>query len=117
MRHFLILVLLSAFALANTPGKHSVDLTWSESDTTVVAYNVYRGTATGVCSGLSVPYALGVLTKAYTDTVVTAGTTYFYAVSALNSAGVESACSAEAQAVIPSTTFPAAPGTPSVVVH
>lgn len=100
MKRLILLLLLSTLALANTPGQHSVSLTWSETDTTVVSYNVYRGTATGVCSGTPTPYTSSTV-KSYTDTAVTQGTTYVYAVSALNSAGVESACSPEASATIP----------------
>lgn len=104
-RGSVILLLLSAVAWA-APGSHSVALTWADGDGTVVSYNVYRGTATGVCSGSPTPFAKGIVLKSYTDSSVTAGTTYFYAVSALNSAGGESACSAEAQATVPSSPAP-----------
>lgn len=99
-------LLLVTLAFANTPGKHSVSLTWVDSDASVVGYNIYRGLATGVCSGTPTPYASST-SKSYVDASVTAGTTYFYAVSAVNGTGSESACSAEAQASVPS--FPASP--------
>jgi fibronectin type 3 domain-containing protein len=91
---------------ANTPGQSSVALTWTDTDPSAVSFNVYRGLATGVCSGTPTPIVSGVATKAYTDASVTAGNTYFYAVSAVNSAGKESACSAEAQATVPSAPQP-----------
>ena len=121
MKHLLLLtlsfLLLSLSAAANTPGRHSVDLSWTDPDATIVGYNVYRGTTAGVCTGSVTPYATST-SKAYTDTAVTAGTIYFYAVSAFNGAGAESACSAEVQAQIPSSTvFPTTPGAPLVTVH
>lgn len=109
------LLLFSPLAFANTPGQHSVVLTWIDADTTVVSYNVYRGLAAGVCSGTPTPYATGVTAKTYTDTAVTAGTTYVYAVSAVNGAGAESACSTEAQAAVPQT--PATPNGLTAVAH
>src|SRR6266571_3132848 len=92
---FAILTWLS-FRIYAAVGAHSVSLTWSDSDGTVVSYNIYRGNQTGVCLGTPTPYANSA-TKSYTDTAVVSGTTYVYAVSALNGTGGESACSSEAQ--------------------
>lgn len=103
-----LLALLVPFAFANTPGKHYVVLTWIDADASVVSYNVYRGTATGVCSGTPTPYFTGATAKTYTDNFVTTGTTYFYAVTAVDSTGSESSCSNEASA-----TIPLGPSTPS----
>lgn len=107
----LLLLVVSAWAIV---GQHYVVLTWTETDTTAISYNIYRGTATGVCSGFPTPYA-STTAKTYNDTAVTAGTTYFYAVSAVNSAGAESACSAEAQATVPVS--PASPSGLQVTAH
>jgi fibronectin type 3 domain-containing protein len=99
-------MLLVAMAVANTPGKRSVVLTWTDPDTGVT-FNVYRGTAAGVCSGSPMPYATGVPALTYTDTAVVSGTTYFYNVSAVKG-GIEGPCSnAEAQVTVP--TSPLAP--------
>lgn len=98
-------VLLGSSAFANTPGQHSVSLTWSEASCPSCTFNVYRGTVAGVCTGSPTPYASGVPSLAYTDTTVTAGQQYFYAVSAVN--GGESTCSAEVQIAVP--TSPATP--------
>ena len=111
----LILISLATFALifglanaafANTPGQHSVALSWTETDGTVVSYNIYRGTAAGVCSGNPKPLASSA-TKTFTDTTVVAGGTYVYAVSAVNGQGGESSCSTELQIAVP--TSPASP--------
>lgn len=102
-RVLLLLFLLVPLLFANTPGKHSVVLTWSET-TTGVTFNVYRGTTTGVCSGTPTPYATGITALTFTDTTVVEGTTYVYAVSAVK--GGESACSNEAQATVPTSPTP-----------
>jgi fibronectin type 3 domain-containing protein len=64
-----------------------------------VAYNIYRGTTSGG------PYSL--LTSmnsstADTDSTVQSGTTYYYVVTAVDSAGAESAYSNPTQAAVPS---------------
>jgi fibronectin type 3 domain-containing protein len=103
------LVLLSAGAVllyANTPGRHSVQLTWNASTSSGANYNVYRGAATGVCSGAPTPFASGISNTSFLDTSVQAGT-YYYAVSAFTATGGESTCTAEVQVAVPSiTTFP-----------
>jgi fibronectin type 3 domain-containing protein len=99
-------MLLAASAAANTPGKRSVVLTWTDPETGVT-FNVYRGTVAGVCSGTPTPYISGVTALTYTDTAVVSGTTYFYNVSAVKG-GIEGPCSnAEAQITVP--TSPLAP--------
>jgi hypothetical protein len=100
-----LLLAFSVLCFANTPGQHSVTLTWTETGCPTCTFNLYRGSATGVCSGTPTPYVKGITTTTYTDTAVTAATTYFYAVSAVN--GGESACSSEAQVSVP--TSPASP--------
>ncbi|HEX9112491.1 MAG TPA: choice-of-anchor D domain-containing protein [Terriglobales bacterium] len=89
---------LSGTGLA--PTQHSVSLSWTDSGSAIVGYNVYRG------SGSGGPYAkinsaLG-STTAYTDTSVLAGQTYYYVTTSVEGSGMESGYSNEAQAVIPS---------------
>jgi hypothetical protein len=78
---------------------HSVTLTWTASTSTVSGYDVYRSTVSGG------PYTLQnstpVATTTYVDTAVTAGTTYYYVVTSVDSSGVQSADSAEASALVP----------------
>jgi hypothetical protein len=79
---------------------HWVDLTWDSPGSSVVGYNVYRGSVSGG------PYskinsALDAST-AYTDNAVTAGQTYYYVTTAVDGSGNESGYSNQAQAVIPS---------------
>jgi fibronectin type 3 domain-containing protein len=79
---------------------HSVALNWVASASTgVTGYNVYRGTQTG--GPYSKVTATPVATTSYTDSTVTAGATYFYVVTAVDSAGNESAFSSEVSATIP----------------
>ena len=80
--------------------QHSVSLSWTESTSTVSGYNIYRGTQSGG------PYAaLGAgngTATTYTDSSVQPGRTYYYVVTAVDGAGLESAYSNQVQAVIPS---------------
>jgi hypothetical protein len=77
---------------------HSADLSWNASSG-AVGYNVYRGTVSGG------PYALltgsPITITTFTDTSVQPGQSYYYAVTSLNSNGVESALSNQAAATIP----------------
>ncbi|PYX31745.1 MAG: hypothetical protein DMG80_09690 [Acidobacteria bacterium] len=78
---------------------HSADLTWTASRDGVIGYNVYRGSKTGG------PYAKinSVLDSStnYTDSTVTAGTTYYYVATSVDSNNAESGYSNEAKVVIP----------------
>jgi fibronectin type 3 domain-containing protein len=82
-----------------TPTTHSVSLSWDPSTSTVVGYNVYRGTQTGG------PYARvnGSVQAgtAYSDNNVQSGTTYFYVVTAVDASSQESGFSNETMALIP----------------
>jgi hypothetical protein len=102
MKRILFVVLLFALpAFANSPGKHSVSLSWTASTTTGVTYNLYKGSAAGVCSGTPTPYQTGITSTQFVDTVgLTDGQTIFYNVSAVK-AGAESACDGELQVQIP----------------
>jgi subtilisin family serine protease len=88
--------------LAASAGDARVTLAWNGS-TGATSYNVKRSTV----SGAEVIVASGVASNRYTDTTTVNGATYFYTVSAVNSAG-ESANSYEATAT-PSAPAPAPP--------
>ena len=79
--------------LTATPGDTQVSLTWSASSG-ATSYNVKRS---GTSGGPYTQIAASTSTS-YTDTALTNGTTYYYVVSAINSAG-ESANSAQVVAV------------------
>jgi hypothetical protein len=91
------LVALNGTATATVA--HSVTLSWVASTSTVVGYNIYRGSVSGG------PYALLNSTPSsslmYTDMAVTAGQTYFYVVTAVDSSGNESVVSNEVSVTIP----------------
>jgi len=81
------------------PPPHSVDLSWNGSST-VVGYNVYRGSQSGG------PYtkinsALNAGTT-YTDNSVQAGQIYYYATTAVDASGAESSYSNQIQVSVPS---------------
>jgi hypothetical protein len=88
--------------LTATPGNANISLSWTSS-AGAVSYHLKRATVSGG------PYTLGASPNgtSVSDSSVTNGTTYFYVVSALNSAG-ESANSAEVSAT-PVLPVPATP--------
>jgi hypothetical protein len=81
------------------PVQHSVALSWTASTSTIVGYNVHRGTVSGgpytkINSSLTT-------TLTYTDSTVQSGTTYYYVATAVDSTGNESVDSNEVSAQIP----------------
>lgn len=78
---------------------HSVDLTWRASTSTVAGYRVYRGSVSG---GPYTPLSTSlVLTTSFVDSSVLAGNSYFYVVTAVDLANIESGFSNEVSATIP----------------
>jgi fibronectin type 3 domain-containing protein len=113
-----VLAIAGAHAQAAPIGTaHSVTLTWTAPSPvggsgTISGYNVYRSPAsptnyakvnTALTTGLT-----------YTDPSVSAGTSYTYCVTTVDSLGEESVCSAPATANVPSN--PNAPSAPLVTV-
>jgi fibronectin type 3 domain-containing protein len=80
--------------LTATAGNAQVALNWSPS-VSATSYNVYRGASSG--GEAATPVKTGVTGTAFTDTGVSNGITYYYQVTAANTAG-ESGRSAEASA-------------------
>ena len=82
-----------------TAGQHSVTLSWgASSSSSITGYNVYRSAVSG--SGYALLAAAGD-TLSYTDGTVAAATTYYYVVTAVDSAGVESPYSNQVTAAVP----------------
>lgn len=89
---------------ASAQSSPSVTLTWIASaqpqNETVASWNVYRSTVNGPYTLLaSVPVA----SLTYQDNLVAAGSDYFYVVTAVNTANVESAYSASVEVAIPAS--------------
>jgi hypothetical protein len=80
---------------------HSVSLSWAASTSPNIAgYNVYRSTASGgPYTQLNSPL---VLPTSFTDANVTAGQTYYYVTTAVDTSNNQSAYSNQAQATVPS---------------
>jgi len=93
--------------LTATAGSGQVALSWT-AGSNATSYNVYRGTSAGGES--ATPIATNVTNTNLTDTTVVNGTTYYYRVASVNSAG-SSAQSNEASAT-PRLTPPATPSSP-----
>jgi hypothetical protein len=78
----------------------TVGLAWTASTSTVIGYNVYRGTVTGgpYTSKLT---SSPVASTQFTDTGVQSGQTYYYVVTSVDSSNVESVYSGQASAIVP----------------
>jgi hypothetical protein len=86
------------YSFAISDPAYSVQLTWTASPTTTVTgYNIYRGTGGGYSKMNSSP----VPELAYTDLTVVIAQTYYYAVTAVDASGDESAYSADVQINVP----------------
>src|SRR5215472_3582645 len=99
-------------SLAATAGSGSVSLSWaapaSNGGAAITGYNVYRGTSAGGES--ATPVATNVTATSFTDTGLTNGTTYYYTVAAVNSAGISPQSNeASATPVAVQATVPSAP--------
>ena len=85
-----------------TPGQasqFSVDLSWNPSSSTVIGYNLYRGTQSGGPYAKVNPSVLS--STSFTDSSIVSGTTYYYVSTSVNGDSEESAYSNEASATIP----------------
>ena len=99
--------------LAAVGGTGQVTLSWT-SVSNATTYNVYYATTSGVTktSGTKISS----VSTPYVQTGLTAGTTYYYVVTAVNSAG-ESEASAQASAATASTSpLPTVPAAPTGVI-
>jgi len=81
------------------PVAHKVTLTWTPSSTSFSGFNVYRSTVSG--GPYSKLNSSIVPTATYTDSNVTAGQTYYYVATEVDTTGFESAYSAQTSAAIP----------------
>jgi hypothetical protein len=82
------------------PSTHSVSLFWSPSPSSVVGYNLYRGTT----SGGPYPSKLTpspLTTTSLVDNMVMAGTTYYYVATSVDQNSVESIYSNQITATVP----------------
>lgn len=78
--------------------QHSVSLSWDASSSSIAGYRVYRSTVTNISFA---PLTSVIPDLAYIDSTVSSGNTYFYVVTAVDSAGDESPYSNQSTAVIP----------------
>jgi len=97
-RLFLILILVSGQMLGS-----SVSLAWTpNTETDLAGYYVYRTQTPG--TNYTRLNTSPLTSASYVDSAATAGTTYYYTVSATNGSGAESGKSNEVQAVVPAST-------------
>jgi fibronectin type 3 domain-containing protein len=97
--------------LSATAGLAQVTLNWStNSEPDKAGYNVYRGTSPSVPITSPINGGIPVTNPTYVDTGRTNGTTYYYAVTAVDTSGNQSGASNEVSATpFADSTPPAAP--------
>jgi ASPM-SPD-2-Hydin domain-containing protein/centrosomal CEP192-like protein len=83
------------------PTASTVALNWNASTSQVIGYRVYRSETSGSSYNLLTGTALNAVT--YTDTTAAAGTTYYYVVTSVDSAGIESVYSNQVTAAVPAS--------------
>ena len=101
--------------LATPASTTQIDLNWDDNaEGDLAGYNVYRGSQSGFTVSAGSLVAAGVVVSQYSDTGLTADTTYYYKVTAFDVLDNESPPSPEASATthVPDTT---PPGVPSAV--
>jgi fibronectin type 3 domain-containing protein len=91
----------SPATISLTGSSHANILSWDASTSTVLGYNVYRGTQSGGPYGTELNSSL-IPTTTFTDTSVQAGQTFFYVVTAVGTDYVESAYSNQMSGTVPS---------------
>ena len=85
--------------LIQATANHIVDLSWKVSTTTdIVGYNIYRSPNAATWTKINPSLIASTL---YTDSTVANGSTYYFAVTAVDFAGKESVKTAAVKAVIP----------------
>ena len=112
LRSLLVLLACLSLAFAATPAQaQQVQLTWDalvQSNGTSVpdlaGYKLYYGSQ----SGQYQPVILVGLTTTYTVTNVSAGQTYYFAITAYDTTGTESAFSNEVSVTLPMSALPTA---------
>ena len=82
-----------------TSAQHSVRLNWNASTTPGVGYLVYRSETSG--GPFSPLFGTTTDSLSYQDTTVSAGTTYYYVVTAVDPSGAQSVYSNQVTAVVP----------------
>ena len=80
-------------------GTHGAALLWTASTSLVAGYNAYRATEFG--GSYTKLNAALITDTTYTDSTVQAGDTYYYVVTAVDSAGIESVYSNQVTAQVP----------------
>jgi len=78
---------------------HSVVLNWSDSSSGLTGFNIYRSTQSGGSYSKLTSSPVSAMT--YTDSTVSASTSYYYMVTAVNTSGTESADSTPIEATVP----------------
>ncbi len=83
---------------ATAVSSSAINLSWTASTTTGVTYNLYRSTVSGFTPSSSTLLPASITGTTYSDTGLTASTTYYYVVEAVSSAGTSAPSNQAVQA-------------------
>ncbi|PTL84294.1 glycoside hydrolase [Vitiosangium sp. GDMCC 1.1324] len=98
--------------LATAANPTQVNLLWTaNTESDLASYNLYRSTTSGFTPSASNRISTGVVGNTYANSGLSASTTYYYKLTAVDTSGNESSASTQASATTPApdTTPPAAP--------
>jgi fibronectin type 3 domain-containing protein len=101
---------------ATTESTSQINLTWAAStagSACTVSYNVYRSTVSGFAPSSSNLIASSLTTPSYADSGLTASTTYYYVVEALDSYGASAASGQASATTQGGTSCSAVPSAPA----
>lgn len=114
MRAFLLAIVF-VFAYAIAALSADVQVSWqANAEPDIAGYRIYAGTAPGV---YGTPVDVGNATVYLLHLSPAIGQAFFFAVTAYDTSGNESAKSGEVSAFVPDKTAPGAPGQITVVVR
>ncbi|WP_224367028.1 glycoside hydrolase family 9 protein [Hyalangium versicolor] len=98
--------------LTATAAASQIQVAWTaNTEADLLGYNLYRSTSSGFTPSAANRIASGVVGRTYSDASLSASTTYYYKLTAVDTSGNESAASSEASA----TTGSAPPSSVSVL--
>lgn len=95
---------------ATAASTSQINLAWNASSTSGVTYSVFRSTTSGFTASSSTQIKTGVSATTYSDTGLTAGTSYYYLVEAVNSAGSSSPSNQASATTQPTSCNPCSSG-------
>lgn len=96
----IIYVVAPTSPAASTASSTSIDLSWTDQNSGAAGYEIYRSTSSGVTTADTLVTTTAAGATSYTDTGLSTGTTYYYAIRGVQS-GATSVLSTEVSSTTP----------------